>query len=320
MRKRSSSRLFFVIGLIIGLLLPVSDHFCGKIFAQELPRSRRGKFQKPPNPENAQTLNPTSNENSANPPDKYMLGTVPAIWEIAPSSPELQDALILPLLERDTIAPVVLGKLIRYGDFLMSKFDQNGDGILQKEEWSLMPGSPQSIDIDGDGIISLEELVRFIDVYGKNRTIHRPNPPQRLDQPQLVSSQFQLFRPLSAGTESKKTLESENTTSDNKPVDVSEETILKNETPSDDAAFDEIVSSRQIPADKIYHTAPEEMRGLPAWFILRDRDGDAQVSLLEFAPSLSPAALALFGKLDKNGDGLITPDELRPDTSEKVRQ
>jgi hypothetical protein len=65
------------------------------------------------------------------------------------------------------------------------------------------------------------------------------------------------------------------------------------------------------PAGKIYHTPKEELYGVPAWFIVRDKNGDGQVSMTEFAPTLSAPSLALFGRLDKDGDGFIVPDEVR---------
>ena len=55
----------------------------------------------------------------------------------------------------------------------------------------------------------------------------------------------------------------------------------------------------------------ENLQGVPRWFIQRDKNGDGQISLAEFAPTLSLEAVALFQRLDKNGDGFIEPDEAR---------
>ncbi len=51
-------------------------------------------------------------------------------------------------------------------------------------------------------------------------------------------------------------------------------------------------------------------KGLPSWFRSRDRDGDGQLSLAEFAPNLSESLLKLFAKYDRNGDGFLVPEEL----------
>jgi len=49
--------------------------------------------------------------------------------------------------------------------------------------------------------------------------------------------------------------------------------------------------------------------GLPSWFSLRDRNGDGQVAMAEFASSWTDAKAAEFLRWDLNGDGLLTPAE-----------
>jgi len=237
-------------------------------------------------------------------------GTVPALWELKRGSLEMDDENLPGLLERNTMAPPVPGKVIRYAARLLQHYDSNADGILQEEEWKKMPGAPQAMDIDGDREITLEELIRFTALYGQDRTIHHPQPVERYYQPRLVSSQFQLFKPVSPPPELEIPADSEKT-APNTESDLTEDIMGSDETPIDDATYEEIIVSRQIPAVRKYNTARESLHGVPAWFIIRDQDGDGQVSLKEFAPSLSAASLALFGRLDKNGDGFITPDEVR---------
>jgi EF hand len=48
--------------------------------------------------------------------------------------------------------------------------------------------------------------------------------------------------------------------------------------------------------------------GLPDWFVKLDTDGDGQVGLYEWKDSGRP--LTEFAAIDRNGDGLITPDEM----------
>lgn len=47
----------------------------------------------------------------------------------------------------------------RFAESMLQRYDTNGDGKLQKEEWSQMRGEPELADSDGDGIITLDELV-----------------------------------------------------------------------------------------------------------------------------------------------------------------
>jgi hypothetical protein len=50
-------------------------------------------------------------------------------------------------------------------------------------------------------------------------------------------------------------------------------------------------------------------KGLPSWFIVRDADGDAQLTLAEYATDGSQSALREFTQYDANGDGVVTAKE-----------
>lgn len=64
------------------------------------------------------------------------------------------------------------------------------------------------------------------------------------------------------------------------------------------------------PVARRFLTPPERLpEGLPEWFIGRDRDGDGQVSMAEYAGSWNDAKAAEFATFDQNNDGLITPAE-----------
>lgn len=57
-------------------------------------------------------------------------------------------------------------------------------------------------------------------------------------------------------------------------------------------------------------TAQEKLpEGLPSWFEDKDRNGDGQVSMSEYSRRWTDSTARRFIGMDKNDDGLITPDE-----------
>lgn len=50
-------------------------------------------------------------------------------------------------------------------------------------------------------------------------------------------------------------------------------------------------------------------KGLPSWFLTKDRDGDGQVTMAEFSGEWDSSRLAEFERYDLNDDGIITPAE-----------
>jgi hypothetical protein len=51
-------------------------------------------------------------------------------------------------------------------------------------------------------------------------------------------------------------------------------------------------------------------KGLPAWFIAKDTNGDGQISMSEFSQSWTEATAKEFMSYDLNGDGVITAEEV----------
>jgi len=61
---------------------------------------------------------------------------------------------------------------------------------------------------------------------------------------------------------------------------------------------------------KVMTPADRLPRGLPSWFPSKDTNGDGQVALAEYAPTMSDSSVAEFNKYDLNGDGYIIPSEV----------
>jgi hypothetical protein len=58
-------------------------------------------------------------------------------------------------------------KVRRYAKSLLTRYDENKNGVLEKDEWSKMSGEPKQSDANGDDILTLEELTTKLANYGK---------------------------------------------------------------------------------------------------------------------------------------------------------
>jgi hypothetical protein len=242
-----------------------------------------------------------------------------------------------PTMKERTIAPVISVKLVRYGNRLLERYDENADGKLQKEEWTKMQGAPQTIDFDGDFVLTVQEIVRHVALYGMHRSIYHPYVAQTRTRPDRSrETRMQLFHPAS-GTLEEEEEATETEEGSTPPEDVTSEELEEGEVfgeskeegeeasegeeegeeekseeirKAEEEALRKALGELAPAAARKYYTSPAKLRGLPTWFVTRDANGDGQVELHEFAPSLSTPAVAQFGRLDKNGDGVLTAEEL----------
>lgn len=187
-------------------------------------------------------------------------------------------------------APVPV-KVLRYAGHLVEKYDADGDGRLQPEEWRKMDGDPAAADRDGDGLIGVEELARYIADYGAVRRIRlMPSAAEAAERsPSLLSEGLAASGP--AGR--------------------SGQTVAKSpDGPGDDPAAIPSIDSPGVMSQRRFTVNPSRLPpGLPAWFLRLDSDGDGQLTQSEFAPTGSPSALQEFDTYDHNGDGIITAKE-----------
>lgn len=185
----------------------------------------------------------------------------------------------------------------RYARHLIEKYDANGDGVLQPEEWKEMRGDPGAADANGDGVLDVHELARHIADYGSFRRIRlMPSSAGSLDRlPPL------LYDALAAG----------------ETISMDAEILSQ---PADAPADKEPARPAEIAGEKRFTVKPSRLPpGLPAWFHQLDADGDGQITLSEFAPTGSAAAIREFEAYDHNRDGVITPREAAAGPKHRVR-
>ncbi len=184
-------------------------------------------------------------------------------------------------------------KIRAYAASMMKRYDKNGDGILDKSEWSQMGGDPEKYDRNHDGKITLDEMVEGL------KNWNRPDSSNSTAKPAdaAASSSNGSAHPA---------------TNASGPASDSAGGGATGAGPSGRrGGFGGGRSNSSANSGPHYRSPKERLPdGLPEWFSSADADGDGQVSLHEFAPQLTEEKIAEFNKYDLNGDGFITPDEV----------
>lgn len=98
-------------------------------------------------------------------------------------SPSEQAVLVSPSPPIIANAERIPEKVRRYAQRLLRRYDANGDGKLQREEWRKMQGHPEAADANGDGVITPDELTNAVAAFGRNRHIGLAGPPSVENSP-----------------------------------------------------------------------------------------------------------------------------------------
>lgn len=183
-------------------------------------------------------------------------------------------------------------KVSRYVQRLLRKYDRNGDGKLQPREWGRMQGDPHLADANNDDLITKEELTRRVADYGRYRRI-RPLRPSFWDQEDIEP----LLHP-STDPDTPDAADARSAAGDDRLPGAGTDSPA--DVPTEEDARREL---------KFFVPRSALPGGLPEWFIRRDANGDAQLSLAEFAPKATRSELERFARYDINGDGMITTEE-----------
>lgn len=74
--------------------------------------------------------------------------------------------------------PAAEQRMREFAASLMRRYDQNGNGTLEKDEWKNLRGDPKEIDRNGDGIITQDEMAARLTSYRRDRE-RGDRPPDR---------------------------------------------------------------------------------------------------------------------------------------------
>ncbi len=145
-----------------------------------------------------------------------------------------------------------------------------------------MQGTPQQADFNADGSIAVDELVRHVAEFARQRSIRFVAPPWL-----GAGATAPLLNPVTAADAS------------TQPPSAAGHPRQENPNAAED--------SRR----RKFHVSPNRLPpGLPDWFLQRDANGDGQLSSAEYASEGTGSQRAQFARLDANGDDLLTPKEL----------
>jgi len=180
----------------------------------------------------------------------------------------------------------VSAKLLRYAKRIVAQYDVDKDGRLVASEWPGMRGEPVLADLNHDGQITAEEFAQHIANFSAGRAFRLATPASgQLAQGSGPEGSFRPGNSDSADTQA-----------------------------GEDAR--EGAEPKEVRRDlKFFASLPA---GTPPWFIERDTDGDAQLTLSEFSPKLHKSEVDDFNRHDLNRDGILTvPEYLRAEKNPK---
>ncbi len=160
-------------------------------------------------------------------------------------------------------------RIRRYAESLLKRYDANKNGVLEKDEWKKMRGSPEKGDRNKDGVITLEELTARLSEYSRK----------------------------SSSSSSTTSSTSSTSTSSHRSRYSSSRDSGGSADPGDRKSYRFLSATERLP------------KGLPDWFARKDANGDGQVAMAEYSTDWDDAKAGEFAKYDRNNDGLITPQE-----------
>ncbi|GIW96243.1 MAG: hypothetical protein KatS3mg110_4284 [Pirellulaceae bacterium] len=194
-------------------------------------------------------------------------------------------------------------RAVRVAEFMMRRMDANGNGRLERDEWGEMIGDGSSFDLNRDGVIDRDEMVRAITARSMGGGFFSPRGDSERGRGEGGDRGGFFF---SRGGEG----ERRDRRSDNsgprfftpRASNATGSTNSSSPTPVVD-----LTQNRLTPLERLQQS--ELARELPDWFFRSDADQDGQIAMHEFSASWSDEVVADYFKFDLNQDGVITAQE-----------
>jgi hypothetical protein len=176
-------------------------------------------------------------------------------------------------------------------DAIIRQNDQNGNGILEGDEWRRGGMAARNSDHNGDGNVTKEELIQTLSSWGQGRG--RASSPPARSQQGGQGSQDQDDRRGGRGF-------GRRDDGGNRAAGAASGSAGGRSAaggPATRRSYRALTPIERLP------------QGIPDWFVRADANGDGQVAMSEYSTNWSDEKAAEFASLDLDGDGIITPKE-----------
>jgi Ca2+-binding EF-hand superfamily protein len=194
-----------------------------------------------------------------------------------------------------------------FANSMMQRYDKNGSGVLEKDEWKEFRTDPSPGDTNKDGKLTKDELTKWMSSrFGQSRGGD--------------SSSARSGRGSSGGDSGRGRFSGRGDSGGERSGrgDSGGERSGRGDSGGERSGRGDSGGSRSRPGSSTPDT-PDSYRfktvgerlpeGLPDWFKDNDADGDGQIMMAEYAKQWNAKMLDSFDKFDFDADGVITPQE-----------
>jgi Ca2+-binding EF-hand superfamily protein len=187
-------------------------------------------------------------------------------------------------------------RIRRIAQAMLSRYDENKDGTLQREEWSKMSNEPEKGDKNGDGQITLDEMAERLGEWRPSSSSSSSGGSSSASGSSSSSASSGQASPGAGGRSGRGDFGGRGRGRGG--FGSREQSASRPTTTASGQSYRFLTPKERLPED------------VPSFFS-SDRDGDGQVSMAEFSSSWDDAKLAEFNRWDLNRDGVITAAETR---------